>query len=381
MELPDCARKAGLQKGVKKMTDRDYMMRAIELAKGGLGWTSPNPLVGAVIVKDGRIIGEGYHERCGKLHAERNAIASLTESAEGATLYVTLEPCCHYGKTPPCTQAVIEAGISHVFVGAEDINPLVAGAGIRQLREQGILVTEGVLQEECEYQNRVFFHYIQTKLPYVRMKYAMTLDGKIASASGKSQWITGEAAREQVHRMRHEMTGIMVGAGTVIADDPMLNCRLPQTKDPIRIVCDTTLRIPLKSRVVQTAGKQKTIIATCCQDETKIREYQKYGCRIIVTEHADGKVDLKELMRQLGAAGIESVLLEGGAMLNWSALEAGIVNEVYAYMAPKLFGGADAKSPVAGMGVDHPDDAYHLVNQRIQQVGEDILIAGELKNK
>ena len=268
-----------------------------------------------------------------------------------------------------------------MFVGAEDINPLVAGAGIRQLREQGILVTEGVLQEECEYQNRVFFHYIQTKLPYVRMKYAMTLDGKIASASGKSQWITGEAAREQVHRMRHEMTGIMVGAGTVIADDPMLNCRLPQTKDPIRIVCDTTLRIPLKSRVVQTAGKQKTIIATCCQDETKIREYQKYGCRIIVTEHADGKVDLKELMRQLGAAGIESVLLEGGAMLNWSALEAGIVNEVYAYMAPKLFGGADAKSPVAGMGVDHPDDAYHLVNQRIQQVGEDILIAGELKNK
>ena len=230
-------------------------------------------------------------------------------------------------------------------------------------------MTEGVLQEECEYQNRVFFHYIQTKLPYVRMKYAMTLDGKIASASGKSQWITGEAAREQVHRMRHEMTGIMVGAGTVIADDPMLNCRLPQTKDPVRIVCDTTLRIPLKSRIVQTAEEQNTIIATCCQDEAKIREYQKYGCRIIVTEHADGKVDLKELMRQLGADGIESVLLEGGAMLNWSALEAGIVNEVYAYVAPKLFGGADAKSPVAGIGVDYPDDAYCLVSQRVQQVG------------
>lgn len=202
---------------------------------------------------------------------------------------------------------------------------------------------------------------------------------KIASASGKSQWITGEAAREQVHRMRHEMTGIMVGAGTVIADDPMLNCRLPQTKDPVRIVCDTTLRIPLKSRIVQTAEEQNTIIATCCQDEAKIREYQKYGCRIIVTEHADGKVDLKELMRQLGADGIESVLLEGGAMLNWSALEAGIVNEVYAYVAPKLFGGADAKSPVAGIGVDYPDDAYCLVSQRVQQVGEDILIAGELK--
>ena len=330
------------------------MRRAMELAELGRGWTKTNPVVGAVLVKEDRIIGEGYHKKFGGLHAEREALAdcrSRGEDPAGADLYVTLEPCCHYGKTPPCTQAVIEAGISHV------------------------------LQEACEYQNRVFFHYIQTKLPYVRMKYAMTLDGKIASASGKSQWITGEAAREQVHRMRHEMTGIMVGAGTVIADDPMLNCRLPQTKDPVRIVCDTTLRIPLKSRIVQTAEEQNTIIATCCQDEAKIREYQKYGCRIIVTEHADGKVDLKELMRQLGADGIESVLLEGGAMLNWSALEAGIVNEVYAYVAPKLFGGADAKSPVAGIGVDYPDDAYCLVSQRVQQVGEDILIAGELKNK
>ena len=340
------------------MQQERYMRRAMELAELGRGWTKTNPVVGAVLVKEDRIIGEGYHKKFGGLHAEREALAdcrSRGEDPAGADLYVTLEPCCHYGKTPPCTQAVIEAGISHVFVGAEDINPLVAGAGIRQLREQGILVTEGVLQEECEYQNRVFFHYIQTKLPYVRMKYAMTLDGKIASASGKSQWITGEAA--------------------------MLNCRLPQTKDPVRIVCDTTLRIPLKSRIVQTAEEQNTIIATCCQDEAKIREYQKYGCRIIVTEHADGKVDLKELMRQLGADGIESVLLEGGAMLNWSALEAGIVNEVYAYVAPKLFGGADAKSPVAGIGVDYPDDAYCLVSQRVQQVGEDILIAGELKNK
>ena len=266
-------------------------------------------------------------------------------------------------------------------MGSMDSNPLVAGKGVQILRDHGIYVETGILDAECRKLNEVFYHYIATKTPFVVMKYAMTLDGKIASASGKSQWITGEAAREQVHRMRHEMTGIMVGAGTVIADDPMLNCRLPQTKDPVRIVCDTTLRIPLKSRIVQTAEEQNTIIATCCQDEAKIREYQKYGCRIIVTEHADGKVDLKELMRQLGADGIESVLLEGGAMLNWSALEAGIVNEVYAYVAPKLFGGADAKSPVAGIGVDYPDDAYCLVSQRVQQVGEDILIAGELKNK
>ena len=363
------------------MTDQNYMLQAIQLAKQGEGWTNPNPMVGAVIVKNGRIIGKGYHKKCGELHAERNAIASLTESAEGATIYVTLEPCCHYGKTPPCTEAIIEQKIKRVVIGSRDPNPKVSGKGIKMLQEAGIEVIEDFMREECDRLNPVFFHYITTKTPYVVMKYAMTLDGKIASASGKSKWITGEAAREQVHRMRHEMTGIMVGAGTVIADDPMLNCRLPQTKDPVRIVCDTTLRIPLKSRIVQTAEEQKTIIATCCQDEARIREYQKYGCRIIVTEHADGKVDLKELMRQLGADGIESVLLEGGAMLNWSALEAGIVNEVYAYVAPKLFGGADAKSPVAGMGVDHPDDAYCLVSQRVQQVGEDILIAGELKNK
>ena len=363
------------------MTDEYYMRRAIALAQKGEGQVSPNPLVGAVIVKDGKIIGEGYHEHYGQPHAERNALANCIQSPEGATIYVTLEPCCHHGKQPPCTDALLAAGIRRVVIGSKDPNPLVHGKGIRILREHGVEVTEQVLQDECDEMNEVFFHYIQTKLPYVRMKYAMTLDGKIASASGKSQWITGEAAREQVHRMRHEMTGIMVGAGTVIADDPMLNCRLPQTKDPVRIVCDTTLRIPLKSRIVQTAEEQNTIIATCCQDEAKIREYQKYGCRIIVTEHADGKVDLKELMRQLGADGIESVLLEGGAMLNWSALEAGIVNEVYAYVAPKLFGGADAKSPVAGIGVDYPDDAYCLVSQRVQQVGEDILIAGELKNK
>ena len=361
--------------------DEKYMRRAIELAAKGVGKVSPNPLVGAVIVKDGKVIAEGYHAKYGALHAERDAFLKLRESAKGADMYVTLEPCCHYGKQPPCTQAIIENGIKNVYVGSDDPNELVAGKGIKQLKDAGINVVTGVLKSECDALNPVFFHYITHKIPYVVMKYAMTLDGKIASASGKSQWITGEAAREQVHRMRHEMTGIMVGAGTVIADDPMLNCRLPQTKDPVRIVCDTTLRIPLKSRIVQTAEEQNTIIATCCQDEAKIREYQKYGCRIIVTEHADGKVDLKELMRQLGADGIESVLLEGGAMLNWSALEAGIVNEVYAYVAPKLFGGADAKSPVAGIGVDYPDDAYCLVSQRVQQVGEDILIAGELKNK
>ena len=363
---------------------KQYMYRALELAKKGTGAVNPNPLVGAVLVKDNRIIGEGYHQKYGQLHAERNAIADCYRRGEnpaGAELYVTLEPCCHYGKTPPCTEAIIENKIVKVYVGSNDPNPLVDGGGIAVLRAHGIEVETGILKQECDALNEIFFHYIRTKRPFVLMKYAMTMDGKIATVTGDSKWITGEAARRQVHEDRNRCAAIMAGVGTVIADNPMLNCRLPQTKDPVRIVCDTTLRIPLKSRIVQTAEEQNTIIATCCQDEAKIREYQKYGCRIIVTEHADGKVDLKELMRQLGADGIESVLLEGGAMLNWSALEAGIVNEVYAYVAPKLFGGADANSPVAGMGVDHPDDAYCLVSQRVQQVGEDILIAGELKNK
>ena len=199
MEPPAFARKAVLRKGVKKMTDRDYMLRAIELAKGGLGWTSPNPLVGAVIVKDGRIIGEGYHERCGKLHAERNAIASLTESAEGATLYVTLEPCCHYGKTPPSTEAILEQKIARVVIGSRDPNPLVAGKGAAILRAAGVRVEEDFMREECDALNPVFFHYITKKTPYVVMKYAMTADGKIAARTGDSKWITGAGAAPPVY--------------------------------------------------------------------------------------------------------------------------------------------------------------------------------------
>ena len=209
------------------MTDQEYMFRAIQLAKKGEGWTNPNPMVGAVIVKDGRIIGEGYHKKCGELHAERNAIASLIESAEGATIYVTLEPCCHYGKTPPCTEAIIEQKIKKVVIGSRDPNPKVAGKGAQILRESGITVVQDFMREECDRLNPVFFHYITTKTPYVVMKYAMTLDGKIAAYTGKSRWITGSEARHHVQTQRARYTGIMVGVGTVIADDPLLTCRLP----------------------------------------------------------------------------------------------------------------------------------------------------------
>ena len=216
--------------------DKSYMERAIALAKKGIGFTSPNPMVGAVIVKDGRVIGEGYHEHCGELHAERNAIASLTESAEAATMYVTLEPCCHHGKTPPCTEAIIEQKIGKVVIGSRDPNPQVAGKGVGQLREAGIEVVEDFLREECDAINPIFFHYITTKRPFVAMKYAMTMDGKIATQIGESKWITGETAREHVHTLRHAYKGIMAGIGTVLKDDPMLNCRMPGGVNPIRII-------------------------------------------------------------------------------------------------------------------------------------------------
>ena len=243
------------------MTDEQYMRRAIELAKRGMGYTSPNPMVGAVIVKDGRIIGEGWHERYGELHAERNALKHCKESPRGADMYVTLEPCCHHGKQPPCVEAVIEAGIKRVYVGSDDPNPLVAGGGIKILKEHGIEVVTQVLKDECDRLNEVFFYFIQTRRPYVAMKYAMTMDGKIATYSGLSKWITGEKAREHVQNLRHRYKAIMAGIGTVLADDPLLTCRIEGGVNPIRIICDTHLKLPLESQIVNTAKEVPTIVA------------------------------------------------------------------------------------------------------------------------
>ena len=295
------------------------MRRAIALAQKGEGQVSPNPLVGAVIVKDGKIIGEGYHEHYGQPHAERNALANCIQSPEGATIYVTLEPCCHHGKQPPCTDALLAAGIRRVVIGSKDPNPLVHGKGIRILRKHGVEVTEQVLQDECDEMNEVFFHYIQTKLPFVILKYAMTLDGKIATYTGASRWVTGEAARAHVHRMRNRYHAIMVGVGTVLADDPMLTCRLGKTENgvnPVRIICDTVLRTPLESQIVRTAKEVPTIIASCNRQEAMHMPYVEAGCQILVTPEKDGQVDLWDLMRQLGEQEIDSVILEGGGTLN-----------------------------------------------------------------
>ena len=360
--------------------DRQYMKMALELAQKGMGFTAPNPMVGAVIVKNGRIIGQGYHRKYGELHAEREALAVCTEEPKGASIYVTLEPCCHYGKQPPCVNAILEAGIRRVIIGSSDPNPLVAGKGIRILKDHGIEVTENILKEECDKLNEAFFYYIQNKKPYVVMKYAMTMDGKIAAYTGESKWVTGEAARIHVQEQRLKYTGIMVGVGTVLADDPMLTCRLENSRNPVRIICDSHLRTPLTSKIVRTAETIPTILASSSKDQQKIKNYEELGCQVLYVPEKNGHIDLNRLMELLGAAKIDSILLEGGGSLNWSALESGIVQKVQTYIAPKLFGGEEAKTPVEGKGFPDPASAVLLKNSEIIRLGDDFLIESEVKS-
>lgn len=365
------------------MSDKDFMLRAIEIARKGEGKVDPNPLVGAVIVKDGCVIGEGYHECIGGLHAERNALKDAKNkgaSVEGATIYVTLEPCCHYGKTPPCTEAIIENNIKKVVIGSRDPNPKVAGKGVKMLRDAGIEVVEDFMREECDTLNDVFFHYITTKTPYVVMKYAMTADGKVATKTGASRWISGEKSREFVQRMRNKYMGIMVGIGTVTIDNPLLTCRLENSRSPVRIICDSKLKIPLESQICKTSKDFKTIVAFADSDKDegfikencgKISELNNIGVEVLNVPGNDGQVDLRKLMKYLGEYGINSILLEGGAELNYSALKSGIVNEADIFIAPKIFGG-NAKTPVRGSGIEEPSEAYMLGRISAENIGEDI---------
>lgn len=356
------------------LRDEDYMRIALEEAKKGMGFTSPNPMVGAVIVKDGHILNKDYHHKCGEFHAERNALLNCRADTFGADLYVTLEPCCHQGRTPPCTDIIIERGIKRVFIGSSDPNPLVAGKGEEILKSHGIEVKSGILKDECDELNEPFFHFITTGMPYVVMKYAMTADGKISTRTGASKWITGEEARNNVHRDRLRYSGIMVGIGTVLADDPLLTCRTEGGRNPLRIICDSSLRTPITSNIVKTADEVPTVIATIREDEGDYKKYESRGVKIIKTASKMGHVDLNDLMKRLGEMKIDSVLLEGGGQLNFSALEAGIVNRVQCYIAPKIFGSETAKTPVGGRGVSLPKDAFMLKKPKISMFGEDILI-------
>ncbi|KAB8295645.1 bifunctional diaminohydroxyphosphoribosylaminopyrimidine deaminase/5-amino-6-(5-phosphoribosylamino)uracil reductase RibD [Bifidobacterium avesanii] len=362
------------------MGDREFMSVALRHARLGAGKVNPNPLVGAVIVRDGRIIAKGHHDHFGGWHAERAALeaaAAAGVDVRGATVYVTLEPCCHTGKQPPCSQALIDAGIARVVVGSPDPNPLVAGKGIRQLADAGIAVTEGVLRSECDALNEIFLHAIVTRTPFVMLKYAMTLDGHIATASGLSQWITGEAARRRVHEDRSRFASILVGVNTVLADDPQLTSRIEHGHDPLRVICDTHLRTPLDAQVVTTATRTPTIIATASADDARVQQYRDRGCEVLrVAADDDGHVSIAAVAAALYARGIDSIMIEGGSGIAWSALNAGIVTKVSAYIAPKLFGGTGAPAPIGGLGVASPDDCFRIAHPAVSAIGDDILIEG-----
>lgn len=369
------------------MAEEQFMKRAIELAKQGAGWTAPNPLVGAVVVKNGRVIGEGYHRKYGELHAERNALAACTEDPAGATLYVTLEPCCHYGKTPPCTEIIIEKKIAKVVIGSRDPNPKVAGKGARILREHGIEVVEDYMRETCDALNPVFFHYITTKTPYVVLKFAMTLDGKIATRTGASKWITGEAARNHVHQLRGRYAGILAGIGTVLADDPMLNCRIDGAHQPLRIILDSHLRIPMGSRLVRSA-KEYPLLIVCNESirdreegASRLQKLEEAGAKVWTLPEKNGHPDLNVLMQRLGEEKIDSVLIEGGGTVNEAALKAHIVHHVYAYIAPKIFGGEDAKTPVEGSGIRLPQECANLRLAKITVLLNDMLLEYDVEGE
>lgn len=360
------------------------MQRALELAELGAGFVQPNPLVGAVIVRDGRIISEGYHHFYGGPHAEVDAFNNAKEDVAGATMYVTLEPCSHFGKTPPCSHAIVEKGITRVVVGILDPNPLVAGKGIEYLQKAGIEVECGVLQDEAKRQNEAFLKYITKKEPYVIMKAAMTLDGKIASHTLSSKWVTGEIARDYVHELRHRVSGIMVGVGTVLADDPSLTTRRCHGagKDPIRIVVDSFARIPETARMLNQSSDAQTIIAVTEQaDAEKLRRLEAMGAIIICVPSRNQRVDLNALMIELGKREIDSILLEGGSELNFAALEAGIVDKLSIFIANKVIGGNSAKTPVGGLGISEMSDAMPLDFSSVRKFGDDLLIEAYVRKE
>ena len=354
--------------------DESYMRRALSLAEKGQGHVAPNPMVGAVLVKEGRVIGEGYHQVYGQAHAEVNAFRNATEDPQGATLYVTLEPCSHYGKTPPCADLIVEKKVSKVVIAMLDPNPLVAGRGVKKLEDAGIAVYSGLLEEESRKLNEVFIKFITTKRPFVFFKCAMTLDGKIATVSGQSRWISSEQSRAQVHGMRGYYRGIMAGIGTVLADNPLLTCRTGGA-NPTRIIVDSRLRIP-EDALVLNDDAPTLIACTHDADEKKARRLTKGTVEVLSLPAAGGQVDPAALLEVLGSRNIDGILLEGGGTLAYSFLSAGLVDKVRFYIAPKLFGGAAAKTPVGGSGISDISDAIELTDMTVTRCGRDIVVEG-----
>lgn len=359
--------------------DEKYMRLAMQLAGNAIGRTSPNPLVGAVIVKDNRVVGCGWHRKSGTPHAEVHALNQAGELAQGADVYVTLEPCAHYGKTPPCSKALVEAKVKNVYGGLLDVNPKVVGKGFKILEDAGIHVEYGFLQDELRKQNEVFFKWIEHKKPFIVLKAAMTLDGKIATATGQSKWITNETSRAYGYKLRDIYDGIMVGINTVIEDNPMLTARVDGGKNPIRIVVDSSLKIDINANVVQDKSA-KTIVATTDKaDKDKILKLQAQDVDVIVVDKDENdKVDIEKLLDILGQQNICSILVEGGATLSGSFVAKKLVDKVYFFIAPKIVGGKEAKTPVAGIGILNLQEALALKDIQIEKLEEDILIIGRV---
>jgi len=353
------------------------MEKALLLAAGGRGKTSPNPMVGAVIAKDDKIIASDYHRKAGEPHAEVLALKKAGTKARGATLYVNLEPCCHsQKKTPPCTKAIIKAGIKEVIIAMIDPNPEVSGRGIEELKKAGIKTRIGIMEKEAKRLNEVFIKYITRKEPFVILKIAQSMDGKIATAGGESRWITGEEARRYVHKLRNEVDAILVGIGTVIKDNPSLDCRIKGGRNPYRIIVDSSLQIPADAKVLKHRDN-KTIIATTEKaNREKIKFLSSRGNKILIIKEKNGKVDLESLMKKLGEMEITSVMIEGGSSINASALSCNIVDKVIFFIAPKIIGGTDAISSVGGKSPPLLKNAIKIKDLTSKTIGEDILLEG-----
>ncbi|MCI0372524.1 MAG: bifunctional diaminohydroxyphosphoribosylaminopyrimidine deaminase/5-amino-6-(5-phosphoribosylamino)uracil reductase RibD [candidate division NC10 bacterium] len=361
------------------LSDRAFMVRALELALAGRGRVSPNPMVGAVLVKDGRILGEGFHARAGAPHAEVVALEAAGEAARGATLYVTLEPCCHQGRTPPCGPRIVASGVRRVVAATLDPNPQVGGRGLTLLREAGLRADVGLLEAEAVRLNEVFFTYMTSGRPFVTLKAAISLDGKIATVTGESRWITGEEARRRVHEMRNEVDAVLVGIGTILRDDPLLTTRLgvPGQRDPVRVIVDNLARLPAKARVINSASAAPTLVAVGPKAPAyKVERLREAGATVLVLEQSARRISLAALMQALVAREITSVLIEGGAEIHASALSEGIVDKVAFFLAPLLIGGKTAPSALGGPGIEKLADAVRLRDVRFAPLGEDLLVEG-----
>lgn len=356
------------------MNDEYWMKRALHLAQKGWGRTSPNPMVGAILVKNGKMVGQGYHTKAGEAHAEIVALREAKEEVKGSVLYINLEPCVHYGKTPPCAPQIIQSKVKRVVIGMEDPNPLVSGKGIEILRRAGLEVEVGVLEKECRRLNEAFSKFILKKEPFVILKVAVTLDGKIATRNGDSRWISGEASRHFVHQWRDRVDGVLVGIQTVLKDDPLLTARIKNGRDPYRIVLDSRLRIPEEARVIGTSPSRAIIASTEMAPKDKIEKLEQMGVQVLLLDTKEGKINLKSCLSKLGEMGMVSLMVEGGSRVNGSFLDEGLIDKLLLFLSPKIIGDRKALGIFDGKGISSIQEVLVLKGMKTRKMGEDILI-------